>query len=52
MDNSSDTSTLGDEDKLFIIESVRTQLGENTLHVPYKITSVNKVQEPYNSLTL
>jgi hypothetical protein len=52
MDILSDTSTLGDEDKLYIIERVRSQLGENTLHVPYKVTSVTKVQEPYNSLTL
>jgi len=44
MDESSNLNTLGNEDKLHVKERVRSQLGEKTLHVPYKVSSVNKVQ--------
>jgi len=44
MDESSNLNNFGDEDKLNIKERVRFQLGENTLRVPYKVSSVNKVQ--------
>ena len=44
MDESSNLNNLVDEDKLDIKERVRSQLGENTLHVPSKVASVNKVQ--------
>jgi hypothetical protein len=50
MDESSNLNTLVDEDKLYIKERVRFQLGENTLHVPYKAASVNKVQLNYKYL--
>jgi hypothetical protein len=44
MDESSNLNALVDEDKLDIKERVRFQLGEDTLHVPYKVALVNKVQ--------